>query len=395
MKIQSSAVSMTATHYESSYTYRESVTMEAAASKDSASAILTLSKEASGRNYVESMQTLQWREQEENARRQKENEALSLQRMSDRIRASGENQFDKEEALDIKIKMLKKVLAALRGEKAPDECEEKPKSENGVLDLRSSKYRDFESLVARFNATSAVSLGSLSVDGIGTTGTGTTWQRITATSGFACESEQTTFASRGVVQTADGRNIDFNIEVSMTRAFMSSIDTLSVEEYIKTDPLVINLDTYNGSVSDQKFLFDLDSDGEEESISFAGKGSGFLAIDKNGDGVINDGSELFGTKSGDGFADLASYDEDGNGWIDENDSVFARLKVWTKDEEGRDVLLNLKEADVGAIYLDNADTKFSLKNDENRLNGEIRKTGVYLKESTCAVGTINHIDLAV
>ena len=63
-------------------------------------------------------------------------------------------------------------------------------------------------------------------------------------------------------------------------------------------------------LSDQTFYFDLDADGKEEEISVL-NGSGYLALDKNGDGVINDGSELFGTKNGDGFADLARYDEDG------------------------------------------------------------------------------------
>jgi len=197
------------------------------------------------------------------------------------------------------------------------------------------------------------------------------------------------------VNTLDGRSIDFNVEVSMSRAFMSRIDMLDVQEYIKTDPLMINLDTNVGSVSDKKFFFDLDSDGEEEQISFAGKGSGFLALDKNGDGIINDGTELFGTKSGDGFGDLAAYDEDGNGWIDENDDIFKKLKVWIKDEEGRDILINLKKADVGAIYLGNSDTQFSLKNNDNILNAEIKKTGIYLKESTGYVGTLNHVDLVV
>ena len=131
------------------------------------------------------------------------------------------------------------------------------------------------------------------------------------------------------------------------------------------------------------------------SISFAGQGSGLLVLDINGDGTINDGSELFGTKSGDGFKDLAGYDNDGNGWIDENDSVFSRLKVWTKDAEGNDYLINLKEADVGAIYLGNADTQFSLKNDENKLNAEIKKTGIYLRESSGAVGTLNHVDMVI
>ena len=57
--------------------------------------------------------------------------------------------------------------------------------------------------------------------------------------------------------------------------------------------------------------------------------------------------------------------------------------------------MNLKTANVGAIYLSNADTQFSLKNDENKLNAEIKKTGIYLKESTGAVGTLNHVDLVL
>ena len=202
-----------------------------------------------------------------------------------------------------------------------------------ILDLRSAQYKKLDALSFRLDTSKAISLGTFSLDGIGTTGAGTTWQRITATSGFASESESTTFASKGIVQTADGRNLGFNVEVSMSRAFMQKIDTFEVQDYIKTDPLMINLDANIGSVSDQKFFFDLDSDGKEEQISFAGKGSGFLALDKNGDGKINDGSELFGTSSGDGFKDLAEYDEDKNGWIDENDSIFSKLKVWTKDEE--------------------------------------------------------------
>ena len=80
-------------------------------------------------------------------------------------------------------------------------------------------------------------------------------------------------------------------------------------------PLVINLDSNVTTLSDQKFMFDIDSDGILDSISYLNKGSGYLALDKNGDGVINDGNELFGTKSGDGFYDLSRYDEDHNGIV--------------------------------------------------------------------------------
>ena len=43
---------------------------------------------------------------------------------------------------------------------------------------------------------------------------------------------------------------------------------------------------------------------------------------------------------GNGFSELAEYDSDGNGWIDENDEVYDQLKVWVKDENGKDTLLS-------------------------------------------------------
>lgn len=393
MKITNSSVAMASAHHETSFTYKESMTIEAAKSKDVAGAILTLSAEATGKNLKETMVEYKKQQEEEAKQRRQENEARSMQQMAERLQNQKTGgQFEMSDEYDMKIKMLRQILAALRGEKVPEDCKVKPQEKGGVLDLRSAEFRRIEGVSFDLSAKASVSLGSIE---IGTNASGTTWQRITATSGFTGESESTTFASKGLVQTADGRNIDFNVEVSMSRAFMSQIDTLEVQEYIKTDPLLINLDTNIGSVSDQKFFFDLDSDGDEEQISFAGKGSGFLALDKNGDGKINDGSELFGTSSGDGFKDLAAYDEDGNGWIDENDSVFSKLKVWTKDENGNDYLIDLKKADVGAIYLSNADTQFSLKDDENNLNAEIKKTGIYLRESTGVVGTLNHVDLVV
>lgn len=160
------------------------------------------------------------------------------------------------------------------------------------------------------------------------------------------------------------------------------------------DPLVVNIGTDTADVRDQTFKFDLDSDGKEDEISMLGKGSGFLALDKNGDGKINDGSELFGTNSGDGFGDLREYDSDGNGWIDENDDVFSKLKVWCKDENGKDILMDLKGADIGAIYLGEQQTEFSLGGVDGYRDGVIRSTGVFLRESTGA-GTIQHVDLSL
>ena len=71
-----------------------------------------------------------------------------------------------------------------------------------------------------------------------------------------------------------------------------------------------------------------------------------------------------------------------------------KLRIWTKDEEGNDKLFALGEKGVGAIYLGNVDTNYSLKNDSNDLQGQIRKTGIFLRENG-NVGTVQHIDVAI
>lgn len=212
---------------------------------------------------------------------------------------------------------------------------------------------------------------------------------------FHSEEECTTFSTQGTVKTADGRELSFNLELGMSRSFQEYYEENYVTS-VKTfhDPLVINLDSNIAQVSDQKFFFDLDCDGTKEEISSLQAGSGFLALDLNGDGEINDGSELFGTKSGDGFRDLARYDADGNGWIDEADPIWEKLLIWTKDENGKDKLYHLSDLGVGAIGLSRVGTQFSLNNGKtNETNAMIRKTGIFLYENG-TVSTIQHVDMA-
>jgi hypothetical protein len=229
-----------------------------------------------------------------------------------------------------------------------------------------------------------------------TTQVGTLWNISTSTTNKYSEAETTVFQSTGTVQTADGRNIDFNVSMEMSRSFMEESSTLTNQtQYILTDPLVIQLDDAPDVISDQKWFFDIDGDGTKEEISQLAKGNGLLALDENDNGIIDDGSELFGTKSGDGFKDLAAYDDDGNGWIDENDAVYTRLKIWTKDENGKDKLMDLQQADIGAIYLGAASTEYTHKtSDTNETQAVVRQTGFYLHESTGAAGTVQQIDFA-
>lgn len=212
---------------------------------------------------------------------------------------------------------------------------------------------------------------------------------------YYSERETTSFDTKGTVVTADGREISFNVSLTMSRKFeIATKDVINFGAKRCTDPLVINLDTDACNVSDQKFLFDLDCDGKEESISMLGPGSGFLALDKNGDGIINDGSELFGTASGNGFADLSQYDDDGNGWIDEADEIFDKLRIWQMNPDGTSSLVALGKAGIGAICLGNADTEFSLNSSDNTNKAVIRKSGIFLYENGMA-GTVQQVDMAI
>jgi len=213
---------------------------------------------------------------------------------------------------------------------------------------------------------------------------------------YYMEQETTSFSTTGSVVTADGRTLQFNLEVEMSRSFQQTyIEGYQTIDYNSNlcDPLVINLDGNIADVSDQKFLFDIDADGILDRVSQLGDKSGYLALDKDGDGKINDGNELFGAQSGNGFQDLAQYDDDGNGWIDEGDDIWKKLLIWSKDASGKDRLYHVSEKGVGAICLQNQTTDFSLNSlRNNQMNGRLRQTGIFLYENG-NVGTIQHVDL--
>ncbi len=208
------------------------------------------------------------------------------------------------------------------------------------------------------------------------------------------ESELTTFSAQAQIHTADGRQIDVDLMMQMSRSYSSSERTLITAGAQLKDPLVINFDAPAVELSNDKFLFDIDADGNKDNINQVGSGSGLLMLDKNGDGRANNGSELFGALSGDGFADLAKYDDDGNGFIDEGDAIFHELKIWVKTNRGGDEYFSLADKGVGAIYLGSVQTPFELKNADNELQGQVRNSGFFIGEDGEA-GTVQQIDLVV
>lgn len=122
------------------------------------------------------------------------------------------------------------------------------------------------------------------------------------------ENETMAFSAAGTIRTADGQEISFRFELAMERHYREETHiSLSAGNARRKDPLVVNFggtaDQLLGGVG-QHFRFDLDSDGLAEELPLLASGSGYLALDINGNGRIDSGKELFGPQSGNGFVDL-------------------------------------------------------------------------------------------
>lgn len=210
------------------------------------------------------------------------------------------------------------------------------------------------------------------------------------------ETERTQFSAQGVVRTADGREIRFTLQLDMQRSYrQESSFSLRLGDATAIDPLVINFDGTAAQLQDQRFAFDLNGDGETDNVPLLAGNRGYLALDTNQNAAIDNGLELFGPGTGNGFAELAQHDSDGNGWIDEADPVYQQLRVWTPSADGTGRLQTLAELGVGAVQTAaSAATPFALRTADNTHLGAVRSTSVYLREDG-GVGTVQQIDLSV
>lgn len=207
------------------------------------------------------------------------------------------------------------------------------------------------------------------------------------------ESEQTGVAIKGIVRTTDGQEIAFNLNIQMSRSYVEQTGiSLSLGDAARIDPLVVNFNGTAAQLSDWKFGFDLNADGVLENFPFVAPGSGILVFDKNGDRQVNDGRELFGPSTGNGFAELAVLDEDKNKWIDENDSAYAMLSIWQRDQVGNEALVPLAQTNISALNVGYIDSPFDLTDQKNNLQVQILRTSVYLSNAGGA-GFLQQLDV--
>ena len=123
----------------------------------------------------------------------------------------------------------------------------------------------------------------------------------------------------------------------------------------------------------QKDFFE--NNGFAERTAWIGADDGFLVLDRDGNGFIDGGAELFGTETllsngqlaANGFEALKEFDDNQDGVIDSNDAVFNDLRMWVDgDSDGfsdEGELLSLNELDINSIDLNYTVNRFTDAND--------------------------------
>ncbi|MBQ4810043.1 hypothetical protein J8M20_01795 [Pseudoalteromonas luteoviolacea] len=207
---------------------------------------------------------------------------------------------------------------------------------------------------------------------------------------FIHESQSNALKVGGQIKLENGKQLNFLFKAEFEQSYTSY--HRAIENVNMKDPLVISFTNRAVELDKEDMHFDIDGDGKKDQFAHLKKGYGYLALDLNQNNKVDDGTELFGALSGNGFSDLARYDEDQNGFIDEHDSIFDSLRVWVKNKD-EDKLISLEEAKIGAVSVANVQTPLNIRQ-FGELKGAVRKSGFYLSENGTP-GLIQQVDYVV
>ncbi len=176
-----------------------------------------------------------------------------------------------------------------------------------------------------------------------------------------------------------------NMEVKIQKIESMAVDTCSEDQLVENggdmiefqgqyvninvflrymDPIVLDLagDGLDLRSIEDGVVYDIKGDGSEVQTGFVQGDDALLFFDSDGNGYCSSGTELFGNQEGDanGFAELSKYDENNDGVINSDDSVYKDLKVWNDlNGDGKsqvDEIRTLEEAGVSELSLEYEDT---------------------------------------
>lgn len=160
-------------------------------------------------------------------------------------------------------------------------------------------------------------------------------------------------------------SMSFSIQMEFEFSFEFSVDQSQVQQ---SDPITFDLDGDGIELTHYAAgaQFDITGSGQKVRTAFVTGGDAFLAIDRNGDGKITSGKELFGDQNGapNGYEELRKLDSNNDGVINRLDKDFGKLVLFRDNGNGiseAGELIGLSEAGISEINLGYRDVNLAAK----------------------------------
>lgn len=195
-------------------------------------------------------------------------------------------------------------------------------------------------------------------------------------------------AFSGELTLQNGETFSYAFEFSMEYSWASY--SYTEQQLNLQDPLVISLNGMPAKLDKETIEFDLFNTGVPVQLPNLAAQQFYLAYDKDNNGNISSGAELFGPLTGQGFTELSAHDLDANGFIDQQDAIWQSLYLWRPDGQQ----LTMQQAGIGAVSVNSAATAMPLHNSHGELNAMLQRSSVFL-HSDGRAGLVQQIDLKV
>lgn len=159
------------------------------------------------------------------------------------------------------------------------------------------------------------------------------------------------------------------------------------------DPLVIQYGPNAIGEVENGVEFNLNAQHQHANLPMFSGDVGYLVYDKNANGKADNGSELFGPTTQFGFNELAQLDDNGDGFISNEDGVFSQLYLW-KETADTTHWQSLADAGIEAIYLTAVNTPYFFYDEDFAVQAKIRQTSFAIS-STLGATPVHQIDISV
>ena len=173
---------------------------------------------------------------------------------------------------------------------------------------------------------------------------------------------------------------------------------------LRVDPMVLDLDGDGietiAPSSSNPILFDHDGDGIKNGTGWIKSDDGFLVLDRNGNGLIDNGTELFGDstplnaggKAVDGFAALVDQDTNQDGKVNAQDANWNNLKIW-RDLNQDGISQSAELSTLAALGINGLNTGKTANSQVLPNGNEIADLGTYTKTdgSVATLGEVSRM----